>query len=376
MYCGQETAFFSTDKGLFVCGNNEDGNLGLAEMPIVSEITEIPHFYEQYGNVRSISCGENHTVILTNQKILGLGNNKGRQLGEISETSGLIFEIKIGCRFEEIVGISCGRDHTIIYTKDKVFVSGANYYGQLGLGDYCDRKEFVEICNFHKRFGNVMRIVSGDFFTLYHTENGLYVSGRNESGELGLDHKNNCCDLVKIEVEHNTILNIVCGNSHILIQTETELIVFGANYCGVLGLGSKIGSFGPNSIDFSKGYGNIENISAGAFSSIITTDKGVYSFGRNDFGELGLSDRMHRNVPTEIEDFYQLYGYPIKISSGWQFTFIETDRGIFRCGINDYGQLGTGSLDSVPLLTEISQFKERFGSIVNLNCRKIKSAKF
>ena len=90
-----------------------------------------------------------------------------------------------------------------------VYSAGNNYYGQLGLGHAVNQREFqrVEI----RPFGNesVKRLVCGPFVSAIITESGkLYVTGNNWRGMLGLGDELDRYSFVRLNVENNDLSKV------------------------------------------------------------------------------------------------------------------------------------------------------------------------
>ena len=58
----------------------------------------------------------------------------------------------------DVRGVSCGQDHTVVWTDKGVWASGGNTFGQLGLGDTAPREEFVRLAGLDG-CGEVERVV-------------------------------------------------------------------------------------------------------------------------------------------------------------------------------------------------------------------------
>ena len=79
----------------------------------------------------------------------------------------------------------------------------------------------------------------------------------------------------------------------------------------------------------------------GLYHTITLSDDGtVYSFGRNNEGELGLGHNQNVPLPTPIPNLPKIN----QVSCGWNFTVCVDHEGfIWSFGTNNYGQLGTGN---------------------------------
>ena len=148
-----------------------------------------------------------------------------------------------------VASISCGNYHTVASTADgQLFAWGANADGQLGMGDYEDR-------------------------AFPHQVPWTFTSGP---------------------------LQVACGGRHTLILGErSEVWSCGCNLHGQLGHGAR---FGTESL---KRFIEVEALSdesivlvacGGAHSAAVCDDGGLYTWGKNQNGQLG-----HGGVQTELE---------------------------------------------------------------------------
>merc|ERR1711976_680080 len=86
----------------------------------------------------------------------------------------------------------------------------------------------------------------------------------------------------------------------------------------------------------------IEFVSSGpcaVHTFAITTEGKVYSWGRNEKGQLGLNDLKDRKCPTVVEE---LTGYRVVATAvGKNHSLFLTDKGqVLACGDNKCGQIG------------------------------------
>ena len=90
----------------------------------------------------------NHTLILKNDGTLwGCGYNTQGQLG-LGDTNWRAILTQIITNTDNVKSVYCGESHTIILKNDgTLWGCGANNYGQLGLGDKTNRKFFTKITN-------------------------------------------------------------------------------------------------------------------------------------------------------------------------------------------------------------------------------------
>ena len=139
------TAILAEDGSLYVCGLNSRGQLGLGDTANRQTLTLLPS--SSYGNkrIKDVSLGYNTTAILTEDGSLYVcGQNDYGQLGlGVGDTYDhnvpiLLSVLNYGnMRVKEI---SIGAYHSIILTtENSIYVWGVNHGGQLGLGDKVNR---------------------------------------------------------------------------------------------------------------------------------------------------------------------------------------------------------------------------------------------
>lgn len=104
-------------------------------------------------------------------------------------------------------------------------------------------------------------------------------------------------------------------------------------------------------------------VSCSYYHSIVACESGeVYTFGRNDYGQLGHGDLVDKKTPHLIDG---LRGHvPSSLACGQYHTLVATRDGrLFSCGKNDYGQLGVEGAEghkhmvSVPLDSAVSEVR-------------------
>ena len=115
----------------------------------------------------------------------------------------------------------------------------------------------------------------------------------------------------------------------------------GFNEVGQLGLGLDNGSH-INKPEKITSLPKIKAIFCTGWSSFFIDVEGSnWCCGSNQFGQLGLGDLQHRNVPTKLN------GGPLAAISGFSHTlFLDSSGSVWSCGLNEDGQLGSGTVNS------------------------------
>ena len=141
-----------------------------------------------------------------------------------------------------------------------------------------------------------------------------------------------------------------CGEFHtITLSDDGTLYSFGYNNYGQLGLGHKNNVSLPTPIP---NLPQINMISCGASFTVCVDHEGfIWSFSGNDFGQLGTGNKTNFNVPQKIQDIPPV----LSVSCGAYHTLIiTTDSNLWSCGYNNNGQLCLGNNENQITLQKTS----------------------
>ena len=142
--CGDgHTLILKNDGTLWGCGANDYGQLGLGDTTQRSIFTQIAI---NTDNIKSVCCGESYTLILKNDGTLwGCGVNGSGQLG-LEDTNARTTFTMINSNPGNIKSIYCGLNHTLILQNDgTLYGCGDNSKGELGLEDISYSNIFTKI---------------------------------------------------------------------------------------------------------------------------------------------------------------------------------------------------------------------------------------
>ncbi|XP_015258098.1 PREDICTED: probable E3 ubiquitin-protein ligase HERC3 [Cyprinodon variegatus] len=143
------------------------------------------------------------------------------------------------------------------------------------------------------------------------------------------------------------ITQIACGSHHTLALAKGGgVYTWGEDSRGQLGLGTgNSGSGSPQHVQTLSAI-PVVLISAGAEHSFaLSVSGGVFGWGGNDCGQLGLGDSEDRNTPTSVS--YLNMKKVVHISCGKEHTVVLTKDGVvFTFGSGKYGQLGHNSFQN------------------------------
>ncbi len=192
---------------------------------------------------------------------------------------------------------------------------------------------------------------TGCDFSLALTKTGVLAWGDNTYGQLGDATRKTRSAPVHVKLPGGTPVTAVragCDNAIALTKAGTVL-AWGRNNDHQLGNGGTKNSGQAKTVDFPKGV-KIKSISAGCHHNLaISTTGKVYAWGLNDAGQLGDGTTKPRKTPVAVH--LPAGAVATGVSAGCFFSFAITSEGLFGWGANSTGQLGLAPATSVPTPT-------------------------
>lgn len=85
----------------------------------------------------------------------------------------------------------------------------------------------------------------------------------------------------------------------------------------------------------------------------VITSKGLYAFGANAWGKLGLGNSKEVKTPTLIHQASFDNAEILDVRYEHARTIVHTSKGLYTFGYNSYGQLGLGHREEVKTPTLI-----------------------
>ncbi|HET7013458.1 MAG TPA: hypothetical protein VFI65_06090 [Streptosporangiaceae bacterium] len=201
----------------------------------------------------------------------------------------------------------------------------------------------------------VTSVRTGCDFSVAQTKTGGVLSwGDNFAGQLGDGTRKTRSSPVNVKLPKNTTVTAVrtgCDDAIALTKTGTVL-AWGSNESHELGNGGTKNSGKPAPVDFPKGT-KIKSISAGCMHSLAVTTTGkVYAWGENQLGQLGDGTMKPRKKPVAVH--LPAGAIATGVSVGCYSSFAFTSKGMYAWGNNQSGQLGLppSTSEMTPVLVE------------------------
>jgi alpha-tubulin suppressor-like RCC1 family protein len=346
---GDNTAAIKNDGTLWLWGANTYGQLGISTT--LNKLIPTQNIIAG-TDWNQVSVGWKFTcAIKTDGTLWTCGDNSLQQLGRKLDAKipYMAFDLSQGIWNQTgIVTEVCYNDHLgAIDTSGKLWLWGANTYGQLGDGTRTIRSSTVQI-----GAGTDWKQVA---FGRYHTaaiktDGTLWTWGYNAYGQLGLSNLTNRSSPVQVGTGTDW-KQVSCGEIHTAaVKTGGTLWTWGGASFGALG----------NSTTTPNRQSPVQTIVTGTtwsqvscgsgFTIAVKTDGTLWLWGANSYGQLGRSDRIHRSTP--IQTLLGGTNWAQVSCASTYFSAVRTDNKIYSCGNNNYGQLGDTTTTNKSVMTQ------------------------
>jgi alpha-tubulin suppressor-like RCC1 family protein len=254
-----------------------------------------------------------------------------------------------GTNWKQVSTTGGSRSTFAIKTDGSLWTWGSNSNGQLGINNTTTRS--TPVTTFAG--GTNWKQVSGGAFytTAIKTDGSLWVWGNNGNGKLGINNTTTRSTPVTTFAGGNNWKQVSGGGSHTAaIKTDGTLWVWGNNINGQLGINQ--GNVTRNTpVTTFAGGNDWKSVDCSDHTLAIKTDGSLWTWGRNNSGQLGINDIANRSTP--VTTFAGGNNWK-QVSTGYQYTAaIKTDGSLWTWGSNSDGQLGINNTTtrSTPVTT-------------------------
>lgn len=356
------TVGLKADGTLWAWGNNGQGQLGIGSF--VSK--RIPTQIGTDNNWVKIATGNYHSIALkANGTIWTWGQNSYGQLGD-GTTATRTAPVQIGTG-TDWVSVASGDNYIVaLKSNGTLWAWGRNIRGQLGDGTTIDKSSPVQIGTAN----NWKTIAPGSEHTFaIKTDGTLWGWGDNLTYQLGDGTQVSKTSPIQIGTATNW-KSVAGGSVHSLgIKTDGTLWSWGYNFYGQLGNGTKAINYTPIQVGTETNWRSI--VANYDYSSVaIKTDGTLWTWGRNNSGQLGDGTTIDRLIPTKIGDATDRQVIAANVDN---IVVINTNGLLSTCGNNTYGQLGDNTNVSkkifVPVDCPLSNLAVEEASAVSDNLK-------
>ena len=309
---GGDVSFVSVEKVFFkrTCDSTDQGN-DYVTLSREYEIDFVPKS-EVYLNGQKLRYGQSYDYYFSESNKLNL-NNDILYSGDRIEVQYFVESAAVKTNSHTgrtgITKLASGWNHTLIVNDDgRLFVSGGNSDGQLGLGDTQDLDSELKLNNyFANNSKTIVDAAGGKGFSLFVDDDGkVYSSGEGGYGQLGLNSTTDYTipqEITYFSTAGITIVKVFAGEYHSMaLDDNGNLYGWGRNDKGQLGLGHfNSPVLVPTALDMSNFDGDPTKVDLGGLHSLVITDQDKsYTFGDNSEGQLGIGNTTNQHTPQLV----------------------------------------------------------------------------
>jgi len=243
----------------------------------------------------------------------------------------------------------------------KLYATGTNTYGTLGLSDTNIRYTFTQVTN-STNWYNVSG--GGDCTSAIKTDGTLWTWGNNANGQLGLNDYPNRSSPVQVGL--GTWSWASAGQASMLaVTTAGRLFAWGVNSSGQLGLNDLVNRSSPTQVGLLTNWSRVDLNASSSKCLAIKHDGTIWGWGLQSANGLGVGNTISYSSPIQIG----VTNTWAHISSGNLNTMAVKQNGtLWAWGGNGSGQLGTSN-------TTTYSFPVQVGLLTNwLNGSKLTAA--
>jgi alpha-tubulin suppressor-like RCC1 family protein len=340
------SCYASGDGKLYVWGHNSSSQLGFKFT--IPELKPTRKLLPAGVRVTQVVSGPHFTEVLTPEgKVYGWGDNYCGELGIGSSNPPhertLAARMPTGVSFLQLAAGDCFM--AALATTGVIYTWGDNAQGQQGISQMRDsrvphpidmpagvRFEQVAACRYH-----CLGLT---------TDGQVYSWGGNSLGELGQgtrDIQPHTVPTLVVLPRGVRFTQIATGAYHSLGITATgALYAWGSNELGQLGDGSTHISRPtpqpvklPAKVRFTQVYSGTD----AWFSLALTSDGHVYAWGSNNFGQLGVGNKVDQHLPARVHLPPAVRCVRLACDS-WHTLALTDNEEVYSWGSNGHGELG------------------------------------
>jgi alpha-tubulin suppressor-like RCC1 family protein len=338
------TCALALSGALYCWGGNQVGQLGVGDGDTRLAPAQLPGS----ADWETVAAGWEHTCGLRRDNSAWCwGSNDDGQLGLGGEDGedAVLTPVQLAGPPDAWAQLAGGRRHSCgLDGSGGLWCWGRNEHGELGVG--AGLEEIPAPTRVADPAADWRQVSAGETHTCSVDWDGrLFCWGSNEDGALGLDDVEEQ-PLPALISDTRTYARVITGARHGCAQdTGGATYCWGANDAGQAGIGGSAGAVRTlTRVDPDPGFAALalgERHGCG-----IAGDGGLWCWGANDAGQLGLGDGVSRELPTRVGTASDW----LEITSGSRHTCAVRANGQLFCwGENLSGQLGLGDVEPRPL---------------------------
>lgn len=246
----------------------------------------------------------------------------------------------------------------LIKTPDGAYyATGANQYGQCGLGHKNQVNSFTQVNLDGNQFDKIVSFQS-TYYGIDKRKN-LWVVGDNQYGQCGLGNLENVTKWTKVSTFNENVKEVfACNGCAFVIDDEDYLWSVGSNVMGGLGNGENKTTFSKDTTIQKAKYvvGNFGT------TYVVDLNNTLWTSGFNQNGQCGIgSSEMFIKTWNKITLFE---GKVDSIHASVANVYvIDSDNNFWVCGSNGFGECGDGTTTDVKTFKKLSSLTNKVKNV-------------
>jgi alpha-tubulin suppressor-like RCC1 family protein len=332
---GRHTVVLTRDGTVWGAGANYHGQLGEG---FTTDDRVTPVQAQGIANVTAITAGFDFTLALRHDgTVWGWGSNiQGQVAGSDSMMHVSPRQVQ---GLSGITALSSGDGHTLALKSDgTVWTWGSNTDGQLGV-DPASTPYRSTPAQVQGLSGVIALSAGADHSVALKGDGTVWTWGFNRNGGLGDGTTTDRFTPAQVQ-GLSDIIAISGGGYHtVALHRDGTPWAWGWNHHGQLGDGTTVDQPTPVRL---QGFSGVTAIAAGMVHTLaLRVDRTVWAWGNNTAGQLGVGTAVPRTVtPTQVTEFP---GVTAISANSLQSVALRDDGTVWTWGYNDFGQLGDGT---------------------------------
>jgi alpha-tubulin suppressor-like RCC1 family protein len=362
------------DGALFTWGSSSYGGFGLNESGFITRSSPVQIGTSSWIAVASDHQGQRVWAVRSDKKLFSWGRNDLYGVLGLNDTISRSSPTQVGTSNWSILADVTTTDKngvamSAIREDGALFVWGRQSYGQIGLNNSDGNANISSPTQLGTSSWTAVKRGLFDMMAL-RQDGALFSVGRNQQGQLGLNDQVSRSSPVQVGTSSWTSLGFAVNDGR-AIRQDGALFTWGYSYYGEHGTG---GTFFFRSSPIQVGTSSWI-LTGGAGAGIrttgfaINTNYELYTFGTNNYGQLGDGTNTHRLSPVLVNilnpnsisptalgtdrwvEVHSGEGGPNRNPSHFAIT---EDRRLFAWGTNTNGRLGLSDTTNRSIPAQVS----------------------
>lgn len=283
-------AAVSSDHALWTWGQNNSGQLG--DGTLVAKSSPVQVGANLDWDFVSVG-GSFMASIKTNGTLWAWGYGFSGQLGQSSQTS-FSSPVQIGALTSWSKIVAQGASCLAIRTDGTLWAWGNNSVGRLGIGSTLDKSSPTQV----GALTNWEKVALGDGGAAIKTDNTLWMWGFNTNGVLGQNNRINRS--APVQVGGAEWAEVSVGASAVAVKTDGTLWAWGNRDFGQIGDNAVVSRSSPVQIGALTNWLKPPLGASNNSNACLKTDGTLWTWGKNDLGQLGQNDISNRSSPVQV----------------------------------------------------------------------------